>query len=169
MRVGFCNNEIIINPTRKELSQSTLNLVVSATRYNLVVMLEAAAENILQQDFLKSIRAGVKECQNVIQAIQQLQKHYGKSKREFEPVLVLNEAVLEAVRSFSEMRLREIFRDHTHDKMSRDVAVSAVRTDVTDKLKHSFDENVDINVVNECFNHVSKEVFRSLVFEDNIR
>jgi polyribonucleotide nucleotidyltransferase len=67
------------------------------------------------------------------------------------------------------MRLREIFRDYTHDKLSRDMAVSAVRTDVLDKLKHSFDESVDINVMTECFNHVSKETFRSLVFEDNIR
>lgn len=169
VRVGFYNNEVIINPTRRELSQSVLNLVVSATRHNLVVMLEAAAENILQQDFLKSIKAGVKECQNVIQAIQQLQKHYGKSKREFEPLLVPSEAVVEAVRSLSEMRLREIFRDHTHDKISRDMAVSAVRTDVIDKLKHNFDENVDINIVNECFNRVCKEIFRSLVFEDNVR
>jgi polyribonucleotide nucleotidyltransferase len=111
----------------------------------------------------------VLECQNVIQAIQQLQKHYGKSKREFEPLLVPSEAVVEAVRSLSEMRLREIFRDHTHDKISRDMAVSAVRTDVIDKLKHNFDENVDINIVNECFNRVCKEIFRSLVFEDNVR
>jgi polyribonucleotide nucleotidyltransferase len=132
-------------------------------------MLEAAADNILQQDFLKAIKAGVKECQNVIQAIQQLQKHYGKAKREYEPLLVPSEAVMEAVRSFSEIRLREIFRDHTHDKLSRDMAVSAVRTDVVDKLKHSFDEAVDVNIVTECFNRISKETFRSLVFEDNIR
>lgn len=169
VRVGLCNNEIIINPTRKELSQSALNLVVSATRHNLVVMLEAAAENILQQDFLKAIKAGVKECQNVIQAIQQLQKHYGKAKREFEPLQVPSETIFEAVRSLSEMRLREIFRDYTHDKLSRDMAVSALRSDVVDKLKHSFDEGVDINNVTECFNRVSKETFRSLVFEDNLR
>lgn len=169
VRVGFCNNEVVINPTRREQSESILNLVVSATRHNLVVMLEAAADNILQQDFLKAIKTGVKECQNIIQAIQQLQKHYGKAKREFEPLLIPSAAVMEAVRSFSEIRLREIFRDHAHDKLSRDMAVSAVRTDVVDKLKHSFDEAVDVNIVTECFNRVSKETFRSLVFEDNIR
>ncbi|KAJ4434670.1 Polyribonucleotide nucleotidyltransferase 1, mitochondrial [Periplaneta americana] len=169
VRVGFCNNDVVINPTRKELSQSTLNLVVSATRHNLIVMLEAAAENILQQDFLKAIKSGVKECQNIVQSIQQLQKHYGKAKREFEPPVVPSEDIMEAVRSFSEMRLREIFRDHTHDKLSRDMAVSAVRTDVVDKLKHAFGEGVDVSTVTECFNRICKETFRSLVFEDNVR
>ena len=169
VRVGLCDNEVVINPTRKELPQSALNLVVSATRHNLVVMLEAAADNVLQQDFLKGIKAGVKECQNVIQAIQQLQKHYGKAKREFEPSSIPNKDITDAVKSMSEMRLREIFRDHTHDKLSRDIAVSAVRTDVIDKLKQSFSESVDINAIIESFNQVCKQTFRSLIFEDNIR
>ena len=169
VRVGLIDNEVIINPTRKELSQSALNLVVSATRHNLVVMLEAAADNVLQQDFLKGIKAGVKECQNVIQAIQQLQKHYGKAKREFEPSSMPNKDITDAVRSLTEMRLREILRDHTHDKLSRDFAVAAVRTDVIDKLKQSFSDGVDINAVNESFSQVCKETFRSLIFEDNIR
>ncbi|PSN44270.1 Polyribonucleotide nucleotidyltransferase 1 [Blattella germanica] len=169
VRIGLIDNEVVINPTRKELSQSTLNLVVSATRHNLVVMLEAAAENVLQQDFLKGIKAGVKECQNVIQSIQQLQKHYGKAKREFEPILAPNPDIIDAVKTFSEMRLREIFRDHTHDKLSRDMAVAAVRTDVIEKLKHSFSESIDINAVSDSFSRVCKETFRSLIFEDNIR
>jgi polyribonucleotide nucleotidyltransferase len=35
VRVSFCNNEIIINPTGKEQSQSILKLVVSAAGHNL--------------------------------------------------------------------------------------------------------------------------------------
>lgn len=40
VRVGMIDDEIIINPTRKELQSSQLDLVVSATKQNLVVMLE---------------------------------------------------------------------------------------------------------------------------------
>ncbi|CAG2053534.1 unnamed protein product [Timema podura] len=169
VRLGFVENEVIVNPTRKELSHSTLNLIVTATRQSLVVMLEASAENILQQDFLKAIKIGVKECQSIVQAIQQLQKHYGKAKREIEGHQLFSQEILEAARSFSDMRLREIFRDHSHDKLSRDIAVNSVRTDVVEKLKHSFSETLDTNTATELFNQICKERFRAMIFEDNIR
>nr|CAD7442960.1 unnamed protein product [Timema bartmani] len=169
VRLGFVENEVIVNPTRKELSHSTLNLIVTATRQSLVVMLEASAENILQQDFLKAIKIGVKECQSIVQAIQQLQKHYGKAKREVEGHQHFSQEILEAARSFSDMRLREIFRDHSHDKLSRDIAVNSVRTDVVEKLKHSFSETLDTNTATELFNQICKERFRAMIFEDNIR
>lgn len=58
-RIGKINNELIINPTRKELQDSDLNLIVTATHQNLLVMLEGHADNILQQDLLKAIKLGV--------------------------------------------------------------------------------------------------------------
>ncbi|GLH01525.1 hypothetical protein R5R35_006657 [Gryllus longicercus] len=169
VRVGLLDNEVVINPTRLELTNSSLNLVVTAMRHSLVVMLEAAAENVLLPDFQKAIKAGVKECQQVVQAILQLQKYYGKVKREIEVPEPPNADVVDSVRSFSEMRLREIFRDHNHDKLSRDVAVSNLRTDVIEKLKHNLGDAVDGSVVNEIFNKICKEIFRSMIFEDNVR
>lgn len=40
-------------------------------------MLEASAENILQQDFCHAIKVGVKHTQQIIQGIQQLVKENG--------------------------------------------------------------------------------------------
>lgn len=57
-RLGIIDNEIIINPTRKDLEKSSLNLIVTATKGNLVVMLEGGAQDILQQDLLKAIKLG---------------------------------------------------------------------------------------------------------------
>ncbi|XP_049782136.1 polyribonucleotide nucleotidyltransferase 1, mitochondrial [Schistocerca cancellata] len=169
VRIGLVDNEFIVNPTRRELSMSTLNLVVTAARHNLVVMMEAAADNILQQDLLKAIKMGVRECQAVIQGILQLQKHYGKAKRDFTPPGDHPDDIVEAVRSCSEMRLREIFRDYTHDKISRDTAVSDVRTDVAEKMRTTYGETVDMVVVNDCFSRICKDIFRTMVFEENVR
>jgi polyribonucleotide nucleotidyltransferase len=66
------------------------------------------------------------------------------------------------------MRLREIFRDYSHDKLSRDNAVSAVRTDVIEKLCKS-EIAMDINIISDVFNKICKGVFRSLILEDSIR
>jgi polyribonucleotide nucleotidyltransferase len=46
-RVGLVGTEYLINPTRREQTESSLNLIVTAMKHNLVVMLEGAAENVL--------------------------------------------------------------------------------------------------------------------------
>lgn len=168
VRVGLIEQEVIINPTRKEMQSSSLNLVITATKGNLIVMLESSADNVLQQDFFHALKVGVKECQLIVQSIMQLQKQYGKAKRELETIPETCSEVVEAIRSLSEMRLREIFRDYNHDKLSRDNAVSVVKTDVVEKIRQSYPD-VDSAVVAEEFSVLSKEIFRSLIFEDNVR
>lgn len=157
VRVGFIDGEVLINPTRKELLSSKLNLVVSATKQNLVVMLEGHADNILQQDLLKAIKLGTKEAQSIVNGIEKLQKEYGKPKRNLEEQNKLPEQIIDAIKTLSDMRLREIFRDYKHDKLSRDNAVNYVRTDVVEKVRHSFPDN-DLTLMYEAFGKVSKKV-----------
>ena len=168
VRVGLIDNEVIINPTRRELSKSQLNLVVSSTHQNLVVMLEASAENVLQQDFLKAIKAGVKECQAICRAIDSLRKSDGKPKREFAVLPSAPEELLSALKTMSENRLRDILCDYKHDKISRDVAVSTVRNSVIDSLRNNF-PNIDPTVISESFNKFYKDLFRKLIFQTDLR
>ncbi|XP_046652953.1 polyribonucleotide nucleotidyltransferase 1, mitochondrial-like [Daphnia pulicaria] len=168
VRVGLIDNEVVINPTRRELAHSQLNLVVSSTFPNLVVMLEASAENVYQQDFLKAIRTGVKECQTIAKAIEKLRKDAGKPKREFIVLPSGSEELLSAVKLLSENRLRVILRDFNHDKISRDVAVATVRNDVMEKLRTSFPDT-DPMIISESFNKFFKEFFRQLILDEEIR
>lgn len=168
VRVGMIDNEIIINPTRKEMQLSILNLVVSATKQNLVVMLEANANNILQQDFLKAIKTGTKEAQHVINNIEKMQKEFGKPKRGLLPESELSSEIVEALESLTHMRVKEIFTDYSHDKLSRDNALNLVRTDVLEKVKNSFPD-IDGNTLSEGYNKVVKKIFRNLIFEENKR
>jgi len=68
---------VVINPTRRELQSSQLDLVVSATKQNLVVMLEGKGNVVLQQDLLKAIKQGTREAQFIIHEIERLQRAYG--------------------------------------------------------------------------------------------
>ena len=61
-------------------------------------MLEASAENILQQDFMKAISQGVKESQLLVRQIQELQKKHGLPKRDFEPTASVPDEILNAVK-----------------------------------------------------------------------
>ena len=168
VRVGFIDNEVIINPTRKELQISSLNLVISITKQNLVVMLEGSANSILQQDFLKAIKAGTKEAQLIVASIEKLQKRFGKPKRTVDKPLELSDAVVEALQSLGRMRVREVFKTHSHDKLSRDNALNDIRADVTGKVKADFPD-VDGYLLADGINKIIKKEFRDLVFEDEIR
>lgn len=168
VRVGLYDNEIIVNPTRRELQQSDLDLVVTATKHNMVVMMEGKGNVVLLQDFQKAIKTAAKEAQLIIQAIEKLAKAHGKPKRTLDDVEVASEEVCEAVRSLSEMRLKEIFRDTNHDKISRDQAVNGVRTEVVDRVWSNFPD-LDVSLISEAFSKRTKETFRDLIFEENQR
>ncbi|KAK4884450.1 hypothetical protein RN001_000721 [Aquatica leii] len=168
VRVGCIDNEYIINPTRREQQTSILNLVVSATKQNLVVMLEANAENMLQPDFLKAIKIGVKESQLIVNSIEKLEKNLGKTKRILEKPLELSNEVKEAIESLTTMRVKEIFKNYAHDKLSRDNEVNCVRADVADKIHVDF-PTLDYNLIVDYFSKVTKKVFRNLIFEEERR
>ena len=62
-------------------------------------MIEASADNILQQDFLKAIKIGVKETQHIVHSIKQLQQSHGKPKREIQKPHIPATEMIEAAKS----------------------------------------------------------------------
>ncbi|XP_071801862.1 polyribonucleotide nucleotidyltransferase 1, mitochondrial-like [Asterias amurensis] len=168
VRVGLVNDDVIINPTRLQLSKSRLNLVLAGARKSSIVMLEASADNILQNDFVKAIRAGLKETQVIIQQIEKLAKRSGKDKRVPEKLFVPSEEVVEAVSRLTRDRYYEVYTDVTHDKFSRDQASSAVRDEFIEQIQELFPSEESF-FINEAFNTVAKEVFRSLILEQDRR
>lgn len=164
------NNELVTNPTRRELQISTMDLIVAATKQNLVVMLEGKGDVILLQDLLKAIKHGTREAQHVIDKIDRLRKESSaaKPKREKLDLKVLSPEVVEAVRATSSMRLKDIFRNVQHDKISRDNAVNLLRQDVTSSVWSSYPDN-DLNLITEEFNKTTIATFREFILEENIR
>ncbi|CAG5004092.1 unnamed protein product [Parnassius apollo] len=166
VRLGQIEDEIIVNPTRRDLEKSSLNLVVAATRSNLVVMLEGFANDILQQDLLKAIKLGTKEAQHIVRAIEKLQKDHGMRKREYERPPVLDQSIVDSIKSLSTMKIREILSDFSHDKTSRDNAISELRQTVINQLR---DTEADVSLLQDCFNSHLRQLFRDLIFETETR
>lgn len=159
---------MIVNPTRRELQASALDLVVTATRQNLVVMLEGKGNIVLMPEVQKAIKHGTREAQLIIAAIEQMQKVHGRKKRTIDAVPKVDGEIDDAVRAMCEMRLREVFRDYSHDKFSRDRAVSVIRTDVVDKVWSSY-AGTDPALITDAFSKWCKQVFRDIIFEEERR
>ncbi|XP_032508577.1 polyribonucleotide nucleotidyltransferase 1, mitochondrial isoform X2 [Phocoena sinus] len=165
VRIGMIDGECVVNPTRKEMSSSTLNLVVTGAPKSQIVMLEASAENILQQDFCHAIKVGVKYTQQIIQGIQQLVKEIGVTKRTPQKLFVPLPEIVKHAYKLAMEKLYAVFTDHEHDKISRDEAVNKIRLDTEEQLKEKFPE-VDSYEIIESFNVAAKDVFRSIILNE---
>lgn len=169
VRVAMLDDDLVVNPTRRELTNSSLNLIVVAAFPNLVVMLEGAANNMLQHYFQKAIKFGVKECQAIIKSILQL-KEFAKPKRQFTPSNIQDKNVFNFVKLLSESKLKDIFLNKTHDKISRDEAVKGVKDEIMEKIKTEIVATTDVeNCCSYSFDNVCKQIFRSLILEENVR
>ncbi|XP_029169141.1 polyribonucleotide nucleotidyltransferase 1, mitochondrial [Nylanderia fulva] len=171
IRIGLIDNDFIINPTRRQIQDSILNLIITATKHNSIVMLEGSANEILEQDLKKAIKFGVKECQNIVNAIANLQKLYGKTKRKLETneQSQTDEDLSSFVKQFAETKLRDIFSDHTHDKISRDNAINDLRNNVLEAVKESGNADYEVQVAERIFAKITKDIFRTLILETDVR
>ncbi|XP_069090465.1 polyribonucleotide nucleotidyltransferase 1, mitochondrial [Pleurodeles waltl] len=165
VRIGLVDGEFIVNPTRKEMVSSTLNLVATGAPQSQIVMIEAGAENVLQQDFCHAIKLGVKHTQQIIQGIQQMVKEYGPEKRALQKSFSAPEHIVECARRLATQRIHAVFSDYTHDKISRDEAINKIRLETEETLKEQFPE-ADPYETMESFSIVSKEVFRNIVLNE---
>ena len=81
-RVGFINNEYVLNPTIDEMKESQLDLVVAGTQ-DAVLMVESEAKELSEEIMLGAVMFGHRHFQPVIQAIIQLAEKAAKEPRDF--------------------------------------------------------------------------------------
>jgi polyribonucleotide nucleotidyltransferase len=83
-RVGYINNEYVLNPTASQLEKSAMNLVVAGTE-TAVVMVEGRTGELSEEVVLEAIFFAHQEIQPIIAMQKDLQKEAGKEKREIVP------------------------------------------------------------------------------------
>ena len=80
-RVGFINNEYVLNPQIDEMTESQLDLVVAGTA-DAVLMVESEAKELTEEVMLGAVMFGHRHFQPVIEAIIRLAEKAAKEPRE---------------------------------------------------------------------------------------
>lgn len=81
-RVGFINDEYVLNPNHEALKQSSLDLVVAGTS-SAVLMVESEAKELSEDQMLGAVLYGHAQQQVVIDAINEFAKEFGVQKNQF--------------------------------------------------------------------------------------
>src|SRR5919199_2077553 len=105
-RVGFINNEYVLNPQLDEMPESGLDLVVAGTA-DAVLMVESEARELPEEVMLGAVMFGHRYFQPVIQAIIQLAEKAAKEPRDFQ--VAADEALEKEMLGLVEQDLRAAY------------------------------------------------------------
>ncbi|EPL3991619.1 polyribonucleotide nucleotidyltransferase [Providencia stuartii] len=163
-RVGFINDQYVLNPTADELKLSRLDLVVAGTE-SAVLMVESEADLLSEEQMLGAVVFGHDQQQIVIQEINELVKEAGKEKWDWQPEPV-NRALRDKVAALAESRMGDAYR--ITEKQERYEQVDLIKEEVTAAIVAE-DENVDVAEVADILANLEKQVVRSRVIRGEPR
>jgi polyribonucleotide nucleotidyltransferase len=134
-RVGFINNEYVLNPQIDEMTESKLDLVVAGTQ-DAVLMVESEAKELSEEIMLGAVMFGHRHFQPVINAIIQLAEKAAKEPRDFE--IPDNTAIEKEMLKLIENDLRKAYAIPA--KAERHDAIETAKAKV---MAHFFPDGID--------------------------
>ncbi|MFG1424251.1 polyribonucleotide nucleotidyltransferase [Roseixanthobacter liquoris] len=166
-RVGFIDNEYVLNPTTDELKESALDLVVAGTA-DAVLMVESEAKELPEEIMLGAVMFGHRHFQPVIEAIIRLAEKAAKEPRAF--AAADNSALEAKIREIAEADLRAAYK--IVQKQARYEAVGAAKS----KVKKYFEELAmdgqaapASQQVGEVLKELEAKIVRWAILDDGIR
>jgi len=164
VRIGRVNGEFIANPTHTERLQSDLDLVYVGTE-NDVIMIEGAANELPEAEFVKALEFAHGHAREMIRAQKELAAQVGKPKREM-PLLSVKPELLEIAYQVAGDRIEGAL--YTQGKVARSKAVQALREEVKAAMLQKYPEADDF-AISQAFDYVQKKAFRVSVLEKQKR
>ena len=162
-QVGLVDGEFVFNPTAAQKAVSDMALTVASTREK-VIMIEAGANEVPEQQMIDAIFAAHELNQKVIAFIDTIVAECGKQKHEYESCAVPEElfAAIKEIVTPEEMEVA-VFSD---DKQTREENIRVV----TEKLEEAFAENEEwLAVLPEAVYQYQKKTVRKMILKDHKR
>ena len=137
VRVGYTDNQIIINPTTEELERGQLNMVVAGTR-EAIVMVEGGAQELPEDIVLSALESAHQALQACIDIQLQLQQQTGKDKLPL-AAPTASDTLQQSVEDMAGERLRAALT--VSGKQERQDALAALQQEVVAAFEGSEDSD----------------------------
>ncbi|WP_296207038.1 polyribonucleotide nucleotidyltransferase [Gilliamella sp.] len=155
-RVGFINDEFVLNPSVKELAASRLDLVVAGTK-SAVLMVESEADLLTEDQMLAAVVFGHEQQQVVIDNINEFVEKANCEKWDW-VAPAKNEVLYNAIVELAKDRLGEAYR--ITEKQARYAQIDLIKEEVLAVLKEQndeLDENEVINIIVELESQIVRK------------
>ena len=164
-RVGYIDGQYVLNPTKSQLVNSRLDLVVAGTE-QAVLMVESEADQLNEEVMLGAVVFGHEQMQAAIKAINELVVDAGKPEWDWKAAPT-DDALVARIAAFSESKLRDAFQ--IKQKQARSQTIDAIWKELFAELKVGEPGAPSSQTVKDiCFNLESK-IVRSQILEGEPR
>ncbi|BBA79151.1 polynucleotide phosphorylase/polyadenylase [cyanobacterium endosymbiont of Rhopalodia gibberula] len=175
VRVGLIGDDFIINPTYREIDTGDLDLVVAGSPDG-VVMVEAGANQLPEQDIIEAIDFGYEAVLDLIQAQWDVMEALGLELTTEEPPSV-NEAVEAFIREHASESIKKVLTQYDLDKNSRDKYLDEIKESKIDKVIAELPKEDPIKVattedpksIGKLYKDLTKKLMRSQIINEGVR
>ena len=164
-RVAVIGGEYVLNPTKDQMKESDLDLVVAGTN-DAVLMVESEAKELSEEMMLGAVTFGHQGFQPVIEAIIRMAERSAREPRAFNPPD--EEKLFKAVKKHAEKDLRAAYA--IAKKEDRQNAVAKTKEALVASLVKPDDAAAPSSQkVGEAFKHLEKDIVRNAILDTGLR
>lgn len=166
VRVARIDGKFVVNPTRTELANADINLIIAATEKNLM-MVEGESKECSEEDLIEALGIAHEAIRVQIKAQEKLRDLKGiTAKRDYKKP-ALDESIQEKVAAFATDKILEIAHAFTAKHIRSD-AFKALKVE----LIESFGEEPEaetIRLAKKYYEDLQWELVRKMMLEERIR
>jgi len=164
-RVGYINDDYVLNPSNSQLPDSKLDLIVAGTA-NAVLMVESEADVLSESVMLGAVMFGHEQMQAAINAIQELANEAGKPTWDWQPAEV-DSTLVDAVAAEAQAAVTEAYA--ISDKQARYARIAEIKNATTAALAGGDESNFSGDAVGAEFHNLESRVVRERVLSGEKR
>jgi len=163
VRIGRIDGNFVINPTFSQIEESDINLVVSGTEEN-IVMVEGGCQEISEEDLISALDYGQKWIKKLVGLQREIIREFGKEKPKVEPVPV-DPVLLEEVSKLAIEKIKQANR--TLDKVARQKILDEMQESVLQELAEKFPES-ETKIASILIDLEQKDI-REMILKEGLR
>jgi len=163
VRIGRIDGNFVVNPTFNQTEESDINLVVSGTEEN-IVMVEGGCQEISEEDLISALDYGQKWIKQLIGLQNEIIKEFGKEKPKVEPVPI-DPVLLEEVNKLAMDKIKQANR--IIDKNERQKVLDEMQESVLQDLAEKFPES-ETKIASILIDLEQKDI-RQMILNEGIR
>lgn len=160
-QVGLINGEFILNPTKTQLEESELEILVTFNK-DKTVMIEASAKEVPEKTVLEAINFARKEVQPVFKLIDEMYTAIGKPDHEYTVKEINQDIKKEIVEHIKENFKEDLFNP---ERAARETAAKELK----EKIYADYEGKLSKDDMGEIFEETVKKMVRKAIVDDGKR
>ncbi|MGD1856818.1 MAG: polyribonucleotide nucleotidyltransferase [Leptolyngbyaceae cyanobacterium] len=174
VRVGLIGDDFIINPTYKEIEDGDLDLVVAGSPDG-VIMVEAGASQLPEQDVIEAIDFGYEVVRDIIQAQKDIIAELGIEQVTL-PTPEADPTLANFIANKATDGIKDILKQFELAKPERDEKLDALKAQLSEQISElAEDDPISVAVADNAkafgnaYKALTKKLMRAQILEESVR